>query len=544
MSLSLYYHTIKYLQPRQVIWRLIYKWTKVKLHSTLVPPPLRKNKILWVSAIEKPVHFSSSHTAHFLNQAKNISSKESWNDAACDKLWLYHLHYFDDLNTKDAKQRASWHIELINRWMQENPIGKGNGWEPYTLSLRIVNWIKWNLAGNIFTPEMLQSLAIQVRFLAKRIEWHLLGNHLLANAKALVFAGLFFEGKEAKTWFNQGMKIFDQELSEQILPDGAHFELSPMYQGIILEDFLDLIQLFRIYRWSVPAVWVETVKKMLIWLEGMIHPDGKISFFNDTALRIAPHFSELKIYADQQNINVEEKKQFRLMHFQNSGYCRLEMGNAVLLADVGQVSPDYLPGHAHADTLSFEFSLKNQRIFVNSGTSTYLSQPLRNQQRGTLAHNTVTIDHQDSSEVWGNFRIARRARIFDVQIQKNENDLFLMASHDGYHRLTQKVTHTRIFKLQTNQLMIQDLLNGKGQHEIELCFHLHPGLSIEQLDHYNLIITDKEKFLVKFIINVPLQVLDSYFYPEFNKAIPNKKILICLKQSMPLNIMSTISWNS
>ena len=34
--------------------------------------------------------------------------------------------------------------------------------------------------------------------------------------------------------------ILKKELSEQILPDGGHYELSPMYHSIILEDILDL----------------------------------------------------------------------------------------------------------------------------------------------------------------------------------------------------------------------------------------------------------------------------------------------------------------
>jgi hypothetical protein len=33
----------------------------------------------------------------------------------------------------------------------------------------------------------------------------------------------------------------------------------------------------------------------------------------------------------------------------------------VLILDVAPVGPDYLPGHAHADTLSFELSLFGQR---------------------------------------------------------------------------------------------------------------------------------------------------------------------------------------
>jgi len=130
----------------------------------------------------------------FLNEEGKLSGPDSWNDPSREKLWLYNLHYFDDLNAVGASERLDWHRALIQRWVVENPPTKGNGWESYPLSLRIVNWVKWGLQGNAMEPDWLDSLAVQVRFLRKRLEVHLLGNHLFANAKALVFAGLYFSG--------------------------------------------------------------------------------------------------------------------------------------------------------------------------------------------------------------------------------------------------------------------------------------------------------------------------------------------------------------
>jgi len=96
-----------------------------------------------------------------------------------------------DMLLENKKELQS---DLIKKWVQENPPGEGNGWEPYPISLRIVNWVKWDLAKNCLSDEALHSLAVQARYLLKRPEFHLLGNHLFANAKALIFAGLFFYG--------------------------------------------------------------------------------------------------------------------------------------------------------------------------------------------------------------------------------------------------------------------------------------------------------------------------------------------------------------
>ena len=76
--------------------------------------------------------------------------------------------------------------------------------------------------------------------LNKICEYHLLGNHLFENFKALCFAGLYFKSKESGKWFNKGLRGLKEQVKEQILQDGGHFELSPMYHCIILEGMLDL----------------------------------------------------------------------------------------------------------------------------------------------------------------------------------------------------------------------------------------------------------------------------------------------------------------
>jgi uncharacterized heparinase superfamily protein len=159
------------------------------------------------------------------------------------------------------------------------------------------------LQGNKLSDASLKSLALQTSWLNKRIEWHILGNHLFSNAKALIFAGLFFSSKQSEIWLKKGLKIINDELKEQVLNDGGHFELSPMYHAIFLEDLLDLINISQTYpeviQKSYVNEWKQIAKNMFMWLETMTHPDGEIAFFNDAALDIAPNLDELKKYAFQ-----------------------------------------------------------------------------------------------------------------------------------------------------------------------------------------------------------------------------------------------------
>jgi uncharacterized heparinase superfamily protein len=419
----------------------------------------------------------------FLNDVRELDGRRVWNDPETPKLWLYNLHYFDDLNSRDAGSRREWHQALVRRWIDDNPPALGNGWEPYPTSLRIVNWVKWALGGAPLSEDAVRSLAVQVRCLARSLETHLLGNHLFGNAKALVFAGLFFEGAEADGWLAKGVSLLRREVPEQILPDGGHFERSPMYHSLILEDLLDLANLARAYGGTPGAPvclprdeWQEAAGRMLAWLAAMRHPDGEIVLFNDAAFGIAPPPAELAAYAARLGLSPAPAPGDGVTHLSESGYIRVERHESVVFLDAAPLGPDYLPGHGHADTLSFEWSLSGDRVFVDAGVSLYDACPERLYQRGTKAHNTVVVDGEDSSEVWGSFRVARRARPFGLCVSETEGIVEVTCSHDGYRRLPGKVVHRRGLKIANDLLRIEDFLEGMFRNACA-GFLLHPAVA-------------------------------------------------------------------
>lgn len=458
------WHTLRWLRPVQFYGRAWFKLYKPR-PDLRPPPPLRAGTVERWKPCARISSMRDGNRFRFLGVERELAAPGDWNCPDWPKLWLYNAHYFDDLVANGACSRTDRHRAWIARWIAENPPAMGNGWEPYPLSLRIVNWVKWALAGNRLDETATHSLAVQIRHLRRRLEIHLLGNHLWANAKALVFAGAFFSGPEADAWRTKGMAVLAREVEEQVLADGGHFERSPMYHGIVLEDVLDLVQLAAVFPGVLAdgdlAHWRDVAARMLRWLRVMSHPDGGIAMFNDAALGIAPDLSALERYARELGVAWNEAPLRPIEVLQDSGYVRMEVGAAVLIADVGKVGPDYLPGHAHADTLSFELSLQGRRMLVNGGTSTYEAGALRLQQRGTAMHNTVVVDDQDSSEVWGGFRVARRARPVDVAWRTHEDALELSAAHDGYRRLPGRVLHRRTWRLKADRLEVADSLEGR-----------------------------------------------------------------------------------
>jgi uncharacterized heparinase superfamily protein len=535
----LYFHTIRYLRPAQIFGRILFRLNRPR--PNLQVPPLRRPVVgAWVTPCERKQSMVAKDAFVFLNESRTITTGAGWNDAAVEKLWLYNLHYFDDINAESAVTRREWHTSLIERWIEENPPGYGNGWESYPSSLRIVNWIKWAMNGGKLSPRAIASLAIQIRFLCDRLEFHLLGNHLLANAKALIFAGAFFEQDEGGVWLSKGLAILRREIPEQILADGGHFERSPMYHGIILEDLLDIENIGKAFGLGA-MIKAETIGNMRSWLEAMCHPDGGISFFNDAAFGISSSLTELNRYAEKLKFPVQKALPNGVLRLAESGYIRLQTNDVVLLVDTAPIGPAYLPGHAHADTLSFELSLYDQRVMVNSGTSCYGSGLERLRQRGSAAHNTLIIDGQDSSEVWGGFRVARRAKVTSLRMSEVDDGYFIRASHDGYRRLSGRNIHARSWLLNNDSLVIEDDVTGMFT-VAEIRFYLHPDVEINEVDVSAGTVSlrlPRGEMVEVVIQGGDLLLEQATWHPKFGVATPN----FCLVASLTgTKIKTLIRW--
>ena len=548
-KLSVYFHTLKYLKFTQVYHRILKRFRHPKVHLVIG----ERASIFghWEAQELYPQKLLNETDVEFLNHRGVVHCMGDWNNEEEEKLWLYNLHYFDDLNSFGSQSRKVLQKYWVYKWIDENPAAnKGNGWESYTLSLRIVNWTKAFLSGLETDEKILNSLAQQADFLSQDLEKHLLGNHYFVNLKALLFAGCYFKGKEADVWLSIALKDYELELKEQVLPDGGSFELSPMYHAIMLTDLLDLYNLFTAFPTRVPNHIVELTKKTIVKMFGWLHimslGDGKVSFFNDSAFGIAPENSILREYATKLGFTVNEleltEEALVVYNMQNSGYVSVKITEMSLIADLSPVGPSYIPGHAHADSLSFELSLGKSRVFVNSGTSLYGMSEERIRQRGTSAHNTVVINEKNSSEVWSGFRVARRADIGNRIIGKvtPEQTIQFSAAHNGYKKQGIDCIHHRTWNISLNTCEVKDFLQGEFDSAIGY-LHLHPDIKVISYDNNKCILNSDEHEIELEVIGANLMLDDSTWHPEFGVVLPSKKLTLHYKQP---RVTYRINWKN
>ncbi len=282
-TLLRYFHTLRYLRPRQLFYQLYYRLRRLFFASSQVQGIGSKSNVRLTASNVAP---EEEPDFTFLNKAKkwNRISDIDWNCADYGKLWTYNLNYFEyltDLPTATGRQ-------LIDHWIDREGAIK-DGWEPYPTSLRLVSWLrfyKFDRGGT--PPHVLGSLRRQYRSLRQNKEYHLGGNHLLENALALVATAAFFELGRG---LERSGRLLTTQLKEQYLTDGAHYELSPMYHLILAGRALIVYEgLLRCAPAanSTAALLAESLAEQLGWLNAFCTTDGRYAHFNDSTPGIAP----------------------------------------------------------------------------------------------------------------------------------------------------------------------------------------------------------------------------------------------------------------
>lgn len=462
MNLILVFHTIKYLRITQIFYQIKRRFFKpqyknYKISITSIP-------CNYIPFISKTKSLLKNENFIFLNLKSQFNS---WNDTQYGMLWAYNMNYMDWLNQKDITfETGSYWIEKFITELQKNKIGL----DAYPIALRGINWIKFISIYRTKVPhnqlnKWNLSLFSQYKLLLKKLEFHLLANHLLEDAFSLFIASLYFS---ENTFFCLSSKLILEQLQEQILPDGAHYEQSPMYHCILLERLLDCYNLSTNNTIFTDQKNInEKLKKFIIQmlghLESICFSDKSYPLFNDSALNISSSPLELFKYAKRLNIS------WGKIELKNCGYRKFQNNRFELFIDIGYITASYQPGHSHADTFSYELRIDNQPFVVDTGISTYNKNVRRQYERSTISHNTVSINNQNSNEVWGGFRVGKRAK---VKILEEKNN-YALAEHYGFGRGR---IHKRSFDLQKHKFNITD--NIPSNTEAISYIHLAPNVEI------------------------------------------------------------------
>lgn len=459
MKLILYWNTIKYLKPIQITGRIRHRLSKYrKLRSVSYKEQPRRIH-LFITELDSDKEYIErlkpelllENRISLLNHERTLTFKEE--DLVDETpLWKFNLHYFEyliGLAVRYKETNSTVYITAIEKifdsYIESNPFPA-----TYAASLQITNLL---IVLDILDDNVQRQVSDKIyhylykiyRRLLAGMEVHLLGNHYYENLKAVIFASYVFN--ESKV-YDVALKKLKKQTQEQFLPDGMHFELSPMYHKIMLENLIRITCCFN-ETVNMPKWLYDTIQRAINALAYLEEGVERTPLFNDAGDNVSKSYKQL-LSAAKRLYGIEPE---RISGLQSAGYYRLNSSNISVLVDVGEIGPDYLPGHGQCDCLSFELYIKGNPLFVNSGTYQYQGK-LRNYFRSTSAHNTVKIGNTEQSECWKEHRVGRRIHNINSKVYKHS----IKGSYDNY----KGNKHEREITLENQMFIVLDKTNAEG----------------------------------------------------------------------------------
>lgn len=534
-NLSRYFFTIKYLKFIQIYYLIIYKIYKprIKFNKNL-NFNIRQIKVNFLKNEMVPFTIKNANKYEFNNI--NYKIDKNLNANTKDKLWIYHLHYFDFLNSKKIDSKTK--IKKINNWINIQNKIFDERYDPYPLSLRLVNFIKFSIENDYYNKKFINSIYNQFTFLKKRIEYNIQGNHLLTNLKAIIFSSIFFRDN-----FNINLDItilrtLKNELNNQFTSNFFHKEGSLLYQRIILEDLFDIYLLIKNSNIKIPynflIIFIKGIYKSSYYL---YFSNFKINHFNDSFIR--------KDLTSENKLFKKIKKEFPDIqindeYFISNNWIIYKKFDYKMIINSFDNFLYYQPGHIHASLLSFELEIKKIKVFSNRGVSTYADNLKRKIERSTRSYNTLQINTDNIHDTWKSFRIGRRAKIIDSQIKSISNKIFISLSHNGYYQ-AYRTYHKRNFILEENKITIIDSLNKdfkSSKQNVKVRFYPDKNAILKIIDSKN-ILMNVNNLTLNLSFSNKFHIRNTYISKGINSKFRSKVITLPYIEQ---ELITKISW--
>ncbi len=430
-----------------------------------------------------------------------------------------------------GEQRYVAEIEAqFDHWWKNNPYPFGINWaSALEVAFRSLSWlwVKHLLEGSSPGTEkldqrILAGLSLSGRHLEVYLSTYFSPNtHLLGEAVALFFIGVLApEIVASKRWLRRGWQIILQEATRQVRADGLHFEKSAHYHVYALDFFLHSRLLADLNGIDGGAELDLTLIRQLDALSTIAHSGAVFRFGDDDGGRLfdgtrnrAEHlldplatgatlfgrgdfkalagglreetiwllgsegvrrFDEITARSPDNRSRALEVSGLYLMGAPTARRVLVSAGSFGLPAG----------GHGHADLLSLQLAIGDRVVLDDSGTFAYAGAGgSRNTFRGTGAHNTLQIDGRSQADQTGAFSWSNlpSAKV-ELWVGGETFDLFL-GHHDGYSMPGSQATHRRwIFNLKSRFIVVRDVVEGDGAHDLDISWHLARGVELREID--------------------------------------------------------------
>lgn len=455
----------------------------------------------------------------------------------------------------------------LDSWIFGNPYGFGvNWWSCMEVGLRAVNMALSVifLSGHIPEKKMAHYGKILWKHALYIHKYEILrepkvnkNNHHLGAMLGLLVSSLCFIGKEAEALRNIAIINLAKEIPRQFLPDGANFESATGYHQFSLEVVLVAILILRTHEKGED---LDDFVGRVLGEENYRRLCRGVDLVGDymTCYGQSPHIGDssdcrVLVYRDYFSrdpadhlflINLPKHafgyervgSQMALLRVHPySGYVLLKNDLYGLVGFAGPKGTEGRGGHGHNDKCGFVLQVRGRPVFVDSGTYIYNSdtQARFDMKRGR-AHNIVMIDGKEQCEINPAvvFGMAGDMRTEVGLIDDGSEGRFQMG-HNGYRRFNGLGWIFRDIDCNAHGILLEERLEGFGQHEVSMHFNLHPDVRIERFDNPVVLSTGTDRITITFSALFQIHFEDSYYSASYHSRTRNRRIEAVAKMALP-----------
>lgn len=391
MNLARSLRTIRHIPPRQLAARARFVWLKKRYQWDPELPftnadvdaagmtaredlPRLPDEVIWpegIGAVERRAADYARGRFVYLNREADFSAGPRWADPGASPLWLYQLQYFGwaaDLARTGragvaARLIASWRAEYERKWDTW-------AWHPYPTSMRLANLCAAAACSGGFAAlgdGVDRLAAAHAAYLLRHVERDVRGNHVLENARGLLWAAKSFRGGVAGECERVARALYEREIPEQVNADGGHFEMSPMYHCIVMKGLLEVRALLGGADPLVRTHVEPALRRMGAFLAGILCPDGDVPLLGDSARNFGPPPAALLAQAGS-----PAPAPGPVRSYPDTGLHVFDRDGIWAVLDAGPTCPDYLPAHGQADTLTMEVWVDGACLVGDPGVHDYI----------------------------------------------------------------------------------------------------------------------------------------------------------------------------
>ncbi|MFU1783572.1 heparinase II/III family protein [Haloarcula japonica] len=485
----------------------------------------------------------------FLNRTVQFDSPAhpDWYDHGADGyplLWSLKLYAFEPLRWavlgfEDPQAAPEEVVAVFDQWIRDwtdsidigRPGYLRSAWTPWAVSLRtqtLARYLAWRTGGSQegvpkgLSEALVGEIYRNSLFLANHVEGDVGGNHLVENGLALLMAGLLFPDTD-EPWFSTGRSILGRTGAKQFLPDGGHYERSPMYHAIVTTRYVTACSLLAVSERTAPTWLTAMTKQAVAYLRYLSPPDARLPLYNDAVFGQSLPLTDCLGYAGAVGFRADDRPvPSHSPMGGETGYYWLDTDHGRLLVDGGPVGPSHLPGHSHNDMLSVLLWVGGQRVLTDTGVYEYADNERRQYARSVAGHNSVQVGEAEPIEIGGKYLMGARTEP-TVDYEGPDPTLF-RGSYETAASAPASYRHDRTVLASDDWWLIRDELSGPDtETEPSVSrLHFHPEVGVTVEDSGTVRATDGDDTSALLSVH-PFGVSDvrtttTEYFPEFGVA--------------------------